>query len=74
MIDPASVAEAVAAITMRMRAAAAGRDVQLIAVTKGTPAGVVDQAITAGVEDVGENRIQEAEDKHRDVRKRLADS
>ncbi len=43
-------------------------DVQLIAVTKGTPATVVDQAIAAGVEDVGENRIQEAEDKHREVR------
>jgi pyridoxal phosphate enzyme (YggS family) len=43
-------------------------DVQLIAVTKGTPAAVVDEAIAAGVENVGENRIQEADEKHREVR------
>jgi pyridoxal phosphate enzyme (YggS family) len=44
----------------------AGRDpadVLLVAITKGTPAALVDAAIAAGVEDVGENRVQEAADK-----------
>ncbi|MHB8488890.1 MAG: YggS family pyridoxal phosphate-dependent enzyme [Candidatus Dormibacteria bacterium] len=43
-------------------------DVRLIAVTKGTAAARVDEAIDAGVEDIGENRIQEAADKQREVR------
>jgi pyridoxal phosphate enzyme (YggS family) len=43
-------------------------DVRLIAVSKGMPAARVDAAIDAGVEDVGENRIQEAADKQREVR------
>jgi pyridoxal phosphate enzyme (YggS family) len=43
-------------------------DVLLIAVTKGVDADRVDEAISAGVEDVGENRIQEAEDKQAEVR------
>jgi pyridoxal phosphate enzyme (YggS family) len=43
-------------------------DVRLIAVTKGTTADRVDEAIAAGVEDIGENRIQEAADKQREVR------
>ncbi|MFZ0919874.1 MAG: YggS family pyridoxal phosphate-dependent enzyme [Candidatus Dormiibacterota bacterium] len=43
-------------------------DVRLIAVSKGMPAARVDAAIDAGVEDVGENRIQEAADKQRAVR------
>ncbi len=52
----------------RMVAAAerAGRDpadVLLVAITKGTAAALVDAAIAAGVEDVGENRVQEASDK-----------
>ena len=42
-------------------------DVRLIAITKGTPATLVDEAIAAGVEDVGENRVQEADDKQREV-------
>ncbi len=43
-----------------------GRDpagVRLVAVTKGTPAHRVDEAIAAGATDIGENRVQEAEDK-----------
>ena len=44
------------------------RDVRLIAVSKGMPAARVDAAIEAGVEDIGENRIQEAADKQREVR------
>jgi PLP dependent protein len=43
-------------------------DVRLIAVSKGMPAARVDAAIDAGVEDIGENRIQEAADKQREVR------
>jgi pyridoxal phosphate enzyme (YggS family) len=43
-------------------------DVRLIAVSKGMPAARVDEAIVAGVEDIGENRIQEAADKQRQVR------
>lgn len=43
-------------------------DVRLIAVSKGMPAARVDAAIDAGVEDIGENRIQEAADKQRAVR------
>ena len=44
------------------------RDVRLIAVSKGMPAARVDAAIDAGVEDIGESRIQEAADKQREVR------
>jgi PLP dependent protein len=55
-------------VRQRMVAAAerAGRDpaeVLLVAITKGTPVALVDAAIAAGVEDVGENRVQEAADK-----------
>jgi pyridoxal phosphate enzyme (YggS family) len=38
-------------------------DIELVAVTKTHPAEVVRQAIDAGVTDVGENRVQEAESK-----------
>ena len=44
------------------------RDVRLIAVSKGMPAARVDAAIDAGVEDIGESRIQEVADKQREVR------
>ena len=43
-------------------------DVRLVAVSKGMTADRVDEAIAAGVEDIGENRIQEAADKQREVR------
>ncbi len=43
-------------------------DILLIAVTKGVDALRVDEVISAGVEDVGENRIQEAADKQLKVR------
>jgi hypothetical protein len=43
-------------------------DVRLIAVSKGVNAARVDEVIAAGVEDVGENRIQEAADKQREIR------
>lgn len=51
-----------------LRAERDPRDVRLIAVSKGMPAARVDAAIEAGVEDIGENRIQEAADKQREVR------
>ena len=47
-------------------AAAAGRpafEVRLIAVTKGHPLGAVDAAVAAGLTDLGENRIEELEEK-----------
>jgi PLP dependent protein len=55
---------------MAAAAERAGRDpddITLIAITKGTAAARVDAAIAAGVEDVGENRVQEAADKQREV-------
>jgi PLP dependent protein len=36
------------------------QDIKLIAVTKTVPAEIVEQAIVAGVADIGENRVQEA--------------
>lgn len=50
-------------------AAAAGRagrnprEVTIVAVTKSFPAEVVRMAVAAGLEDIGENRVQEARDK-----------
>lgn len=52
-------------------AAAAGRDpaaVRLIAVTKGVTADRIDEALAAGVTDLGENRVLEAEGKRAQVR------
>lgn len=45
------------------RAGRTSKDVQLIAVSKTHPAEVVRQAIAAGVTDLGENRVQEADGK-----------
>ncbi|TMB89541.1 MAG: YggS family pyridoxal phosphate-dependent enzyme [Chloroflexi bacterium] len=58
-----------AAVRERIAAAAsrAGRDpasVRLVAVTKGVDADRINEAIAAGVDDVGENRVQEAVRKH----------
>jgi PLP dependent protein len=63
-----SIREGVAEVRRRVADACArsGRDsgdVTLIAVTKVFPAEYVEQAIAAGVTDVGENRVQEARDK-----------
>lgn len=45
----------------RIRCAEGGADaVQIIAVTKGHPAGTVRAAAQAGIGDIGENRVQEA--------------
>ncbi len=67
------VADRLETVRARIEAAAlrADRDpldVRLVAVSKGMTADRVDEAIAAGVEDIGENRIQEAADKQREVR------
>jgi pyridoxal phosphate enzyme (YggS family) len=71
--DAVPVADRLEAVRDRIGAAAARAnrdplDVLLIAVTKGVSAARVDEAIGAGVQDVGENRIQEAADKQGEVR------
>jgi len=73
VVGEVPVAERLEAVRLRIDAAAARagrdpRDVRLIAVSKGMPAARVDEAIAAGVEDIGENRVQEAADKQRQVR------
>ena len=49
------------------RAGRASSDVQLIAVSKTHPAEIVRAAIAAGITDLGENRVQEADEKIADV-------
>lgn len=47
-------------------AASAGRDgseITLVAVSKTFPAAAIDEAVSAGITDLGENRVQEARDK-----------
>lgn len=71
--DEVPVADRLQAVRARIDAAAARvhrdpLDILLIAVTKGVRAERVDEAIDAGVEDVGENRVQEASDKQGEVR------
>ena len=68
MVDPASVAEAGAAITARIRAAAHGRAVQLIAVTKGFEVDAITAAVAAGCTAVGENYAQELQHKAEELR------
>jgi len=73
--DAASIRESAAAVRARIAAACAraGRDageVTLVAVTKVFPADFVEEAIAAGIGDIGENRVQEARDKRPLVRGR----
>jgi pyridoxal phosphate enzyme (YggS family) len=68
----AALAERVAAVREAIAAAArrAGRDpstVRVVAVTKTFPPAVVTAALAAGLEDVGENYVQEARAKRRAV-------
>jgi pyridoxal phosphate enzyme (YggS family) len=68
MIDPAAVAEAVAAVRARIDTAAAARPasaapVQLIAVTKGFGADAIIAACAAGCAAIGENYGQELQQK-----------
>ena len=67
-----SIAENLRAVRERIAAAAerAGRDpesITLVAVSKRFPAEIVNEAIRAGVEAIGENRVQEAEAKFPEV-------
>ena len=54
------------------RVGRASADVQLIAVSKTHPAEVLREAISIGVTDLGENRVQEAEDKIAEVGRKRA--
>ena len=61
----ATIAERVAHVRQRVEHAAerAGRspaDVTIVAVSKGFPPSAIDEAVVAGIGDVGENRVQEA--------------
>ena len=72
LVEKVPVADRLETVRARIAAAAARAnrdplDIRLIAVSKGMPAARVDEAIAAGVEDIGENRIQEAADKQREV-------
>jgi pyridoxal phosphate enzyme (YggS family) len=68
-----SIAENLAAVEARIGAACerAGRErgeVTLVAVSKTFPAARIDEAIAAGIKEIGENRVQEARDKKSQVR------
>jgi hypothetical protein len=72
IVEEVPVADRLEAVRARIDDAVrrADRDpdeVRLIAVTKGVAAERVDEAIAVGVEDIGENRIQEAAEKQREV-------
>ena len=61
----ATIAERVAHVRQRVERAAerAGRspaDVTIVAVSKGFPPSAIDEAVVAGIADLGENRVQEA--------------
>jgi pyridoxal phosphate enzyme (YggS family) len=68
-----SIAENLAAVSARMENACvrAGRkrgEVTLVAVSKTFPVAKIDEAIAAGITDIGENRVQEAREKKPQVR------
>ncbi|MFH1710314.1 MAG: YggS family pyridoxal phosphate-dependent enzyme [bacterium] len=63
-----SIAENIKLVRSRIELAAkrAGRDpnsIKLVAATKDVPAGLIEEAVRAGVTDIGENRVQEAKQK-----------
>ena len=65
----ASIHENLSRIQDRIAAAAArvGRDpssIDLVAVSKTKPVSLIVEAINAGITDIGENRVQEAQSKH----------
>jgi PLP dependent protein len=68
-----SILDNVAVVEQRINAACsrAGRaraEVRLVAVSKTLPAAMIDEAIAAGLTEIGENRVQEARDKKPSVR------
>ncbi len=67
-MEPRTLTERLARVRQRISAACecSGRapaEITLIAVTKGFPASVVLEAADAGITDIGENRLQEAQSK-----------
>jgi pyridoxal phosphate enzyme (YggS family) len=67
-LAPEAIAERLESIRRRVRRAAeaAGRDassIAVLAVTKGQPVGAVHAAMSLGLRDVGESRVQEAQAK-----------
>jgi len=62
-VDPGAVAAALHDVQARVSAAAAGRPVQLVAVSKTKPAAAVAAALDAGQVVFGENYVQELLDK-----------
>jgi hypothetical protein len=67
------IAENLRRVQQRIAAAAqtVGRDpaqVRLICVTKGVPVERIREAIAAGVREIGENRVQEAQEKQTELR------
>jgi len=72
MNDHSDIAEAVVRVRERIALAArrSGRkpeDVLLVAVSKTVPAAGIREAIAAGITEIGENRVQEAAEKHHEV-------
>ena len=63
-IDRMSIAENVAAVRARIEAASQGRRVLLVAASKMNDAGRVREAVAAGVDACGENRVQELVEKN----------
>lgn len=63
IVDPTTVAEAVASIEARLRALVPDRDITLIAVTKGFGGDAVTAAVAAGCRAIGENYAQELQAK-----------
>lgn len=68
-----SIADNIAQIKEKIRAAAekAGRnpdDILLVAVTKTRPVSDLNEAIDAGITDIGENKVQEIMDKYEDTK------
>lgn len=53
------------------RAGRRPEEVSLVAVTKNVPVHLIEEAIEAGVEDIGENRFQEAREKFARIGKRV---
>jgi hypothetical protein len=62
-LDPERVAANLAAVSERLRAAAPGREVRILAATKYVPDEELPALAAAGVELVGENRAQDLERK-----------
>ena len=67
-----SVRENIQNVQDRIASAAqrVGRDVnsiELVAISKTKPVSLIDEAIDSGITDIGENRVQEARNKHSQV-------